>query len=101
IRLQRQVNPIKGVYAVKVRLKSGELFSGVANIGQRPTVNGVKQLLEVHIFDFNQQIYGENIEVEFCRKIRDEIKFLSVDVLKEQIGKDVQTARNYFSTVSG
>lgn len=100
IRLQRQVNPIKGVYAVKVRLKSGELFSGVANIGQRPTVNGVKQLLEVHIFDFNQQIYGENIEVEFCRKIRDEIKFLSVDALKEQIGKDVQTASNYFSTVS-
>ena len=52
IRLHRQVNPIKGVYAVKVRLKLGEIFNGVANMGRRPTINGLMQLLEVHLFDF-------------------------------------------------
>ena len=52
VRLHRQVNPVKGVYAVKVRLKSGEIFNGVANMGKRPTINGTIQLLEVHLFDF-------------------------------------------------
>lgn len=96
IRLHRQVNPIKGVYAVKVRCKCGEIFNGVANIGQRPTVNGVKQLLEVHLFDFNRNLYGQTIEVEFCKKIRHEMKFPSIDDLKAQIQKDVQVAKNYF-----
>ena len=70
--------PCKGVYAVKVRLKSGEIFNGVANMGKRPTINGTIQLLEVHLFDFSQNIYGQMIEVEFCHKIRDEIKFPSL-----------------------
>lgn len=96
IRLQRQVNPVKGVYAVKVRLKNGEIFQGVANIGQRPTVQGVKQLLEVHLFDFQRNIYGQNVAVEFSHKIRDEVKFPSLEALTEQIGKDVQTAKAYF-----
>ena len=96
IRLQRQVNPVKGVYAVKVRLKNGEIFQGVANIGQRPTVQGVKQLLEVHLFDFQRNIYGQNVAVEFGHKIRDEVKFPSLEALTEQIGKDVQTAKAYF-----
>lgn len=96
IRLHRQVNPIKGVYAVKVRCKCGEIFTGVANIGQRPTVNGVKQLLEVHLFDFNQNLYGQTIEVEFCKKIRNEMKFSSLDNLKAQIQQDAQVARKYF-----
>lgn len=97
IRLHRQVNPIKGVYAVKVRLKSGEIFNGVANIGKRPTINGVIQLLEVHIFDFAKIIYGEPVEVEFCHKIREEIKFPSFDDLKAQIKRDVETAKAFFS----
>ena len=97
IRLHRQVNPVKGVYAVKVRLKNGEIFTGVANIGQRPTVNGVKQLLEVHLFDFNRNLYGQAIEVEFCQKIRNEIKFPSVEALTAQIQQDAQVARNYFN----
>lgn len=96
VRLQRQVNPIKGVFAVKVRLKNGEFFMGVANIGQRPTVNGVKQLLEVYLFDFNQDLYGQNIEVEFCHKIRDEMKFPSITELKQQIESDVQSAKDFF-----
>lgn len=93
IRLQRQVSPIKGVYAVKVRLESGKFFNGVANIGTRPTVNGATQLLEVHLFDFNQNIYGQWLEVEFCAKLRNEMKFSSVDELTAQIKNDVIAAK--------
>ena len=60
VRLHRQVNPVKGVYAVKVRLKSGEIFNGVANMGKRPTINGTIQLLEVHLFDFSQNYLWTN-----------------------------------------
>ncbi|QPB42021.1 bifunctional riboflavin kinase/FAD synthetase [Rodentibacter haemolyticus] len=97
IRLHRQVNPVKGVYAVKVWLKSGEFFNGVANIGKRPTINGTIQLLEVYLFDFSRDIYGEHIEVEFCHKIRNEIKFPSFDDLKAQIECDVEIAKAFFS----
>ena len=96
IRLQRQVNPIKGIYAVKVRLISGEFFRGVANIGRRPTVNGVKQILEVYIFDFERQIYGQNIQVEFCHKLREEVKFPSIEALKVQISRDIDNAKAFF-----
>lgn len=98
IRLHRQVNPIRGVYAVKVRCKCGEFFTGVANIGQRPTVNGVKQLLEVHLFDFNDNLYGQTIAVEFCKKIRNEMKFPSIEALKQQIQQDAQVAQAYFNS---
>ena len=98
IRLHRQVNPVKGVYAVKVRLKSGAFFNGVANIGTRPTINGVNQLLEAHLFDFQGDIYGQWLEVELCHKIRNEMKFASFDDLKDQIAKDVETAKNIFKT---
>ena len=98
IRLHRQVNPVKGVYAVRVRLKSGAFFNGVANIGTRPTINGVNQLLEAHLFDFQGDIYGQWLEVELCHKIRNEMKFASFDDLKDQIAKDVETAKNIFKT---
>ena len=97
VRLHRQVNPVKGVYAVKVRLKSGEIFDGVANMGKRPTINGTIQLLEVHLFDFSENIYGQMVEVEFCHKIRDEIKFPSFEALKAQIEQDVKTAKAFFA----
>ncbi|MDU7945308.1 MAG: bifunctional riboflavin kinase/FAD synthetase, partial [Haemophilus parainfluenzae] len=97
VRLHRQVNPVKGVYVVKVRLKSGEIFNGVANMGKRPTINGTIQLLEVHLFDFSQNIYGQMVEVEFCHKIRDEIKFPSFEALKAQIEQDVKTAKAFFA----
>ena len=97
VRLHRQVNPVKGVYAVKVRLKSGEIFNGVANMGKRPTINGTIQLLEVHLFDFSQNIYGQMVEVEFSHKIRDEIKFPSFEALKAQIEQDVKTAKAFFA----
>lgn len=98
IRLHRQVNPAKGVYAVKVRLKSGAFFNGVANIGTRPTINGVNQLLEAHLFDFQGDLYGEWLDVELCHKIRNEMKFPSFDDLKAQIAQDVETAKNVFKT---
>ena len=53
-------------------------------MGKRPTINGTIQLLEVHLFDFSQNIYGQMVEVEFCQKIRDEIKFPSFEALKVQ-----------------
>lgn len=95
IMLNRLVTPIQGVYAVQVETKSGK-FNGVANVGNRPTINGSKPLLEVHIFDFNQAIYGEAIEVSFLHKIRNEIKFPSFEELKAQIKKDYEQAVKFF-----
>ncbi|TDQ59638.1 FMN adenylyltransferase /riboflavin kinase [Mesocricetibacter intestinalis] len=97
ILLHRQVNPVHGVYAVKVRLKNRKFFYGVANIGRRPTINGVKQLLEVHLFDFNQDIYGQPLEVILCRHLRAEMKFPSFEHLKQQIARDVGSAYAFFS----
>ena len=90
--LKRKVTPLSGVYAVKVEGKMG-----VANIGTRPTVDGTRTLLEVHLFDFNQDIYGQLIEVEFCHKIRDEQRFASLDELKVQIAQDVVDAKQFFN----
>ncbi|OOF71007.1 bifunctional riboflavin kinase/FAD synthetase [Rodentibacter caecimuris] len=96
IRLHRQVNPVKGVYAVKVRLISDNIFNGVANIGKRPTINGSLQLLETHLFDFQDDLYGQFVEIEFCHKIRNEHKFNSLDELQRQIQKDIEIAKEYF-----
>jgi len=74
----------------------GEPVAGVANVGTRPTVDGTRTLLEVHLFDFDRDIYGEYINVNFLRKLRDEKRFDSFDALKEQIGQDVTEARRYF-----
>ena len=88
--------PIKGVYAVKALVK-GETFNGIANMGVRPTVGGTSPVLEIHIFDFNEEIYGCRIEVEFYQKIRNEKKFDNLDKLKEQINLDIAETRKYFS----
>ncbi|MBU2879703.1 MULTISPECIES: bifunctional riboflavin kinase/FAD synthetase [Alteromonadaceae] len=90
--LKRCQTPIQGVFAVKVRL-DGAYLNGVANVGIRPTVNGQRSQLEVHMFDFNKQIYGQLIQVEFIKKLRDEIKFESFELLKKQIEFDAQIAR--------
>jgi riboflavin kinase/FMN adenylyltransferase len=84
--------PIKGVFSVKISQDMSE-FKGIANIGIRPTVGGTSPVLEVNIFDFKKEIYGKRIKVEFFRKIRDEQKFDSLDDLKKQIAKDVNTAK--------
>ena len=97
IMLNRLVTPIQGVFAVEVETPNG-LFQGIANVGNRPTINGTKPLLEVHLFDFAHQIYGKAIEVRFLKKIRSEIKFESFELLKQQIEKDVLAVKNYFAS---
>ena len=90
--IPKQKLPISGVYAVTCAL-DGNLLSGIANMGTRPTVGGTKPVLEVHIFDFNKNIYGKRIEVEFKHKIRDEKKFKDLNLLKSQIQKDISAAK--------
>jgi len=86
-----------GVYAVKVCLQNGEQTLGVANIGVKPTVGDFLPSLEVYLLDFNANIYGEHLSVTFCVKLRDEQRFENIEALKEQINKDINDARCYFS----
>jgi riboflavin kinase / FMN adenylyltransferase len=96
IHLHRKVTPITGVYAVEVFGLSREPVAGVANIGTRPTVGGTRSLLEVHLFDFSETIYGAYLRVNFAHKIRDERRFGSFEELKQRIGQDVVEARAFF-----
>ena len=86
--------PLKGVYCVYASIE-GKQHKGIANFGERPTVDGTKLLLETHIFDFNEDIYGKELTVEFLTFIRTEQKFENFEKLKEQIKKDIKTARTY------
>jgi len=95
ISIHRKLSPILGVYSVLVKLKS-QTYTGVCNVGKRPTLGGKKTLLEVFIFDFNEEIYGEYATVIFKQKCREEKKFESFDELKKQIKKDVEKSRLYF-----
>ena len=96
IALHRDVTPVRGVYSVRVHGLAPHGLPGVANVGTRPTVDGVRSLLEVHLFDFNQDIYKRHVTVEFCEKLRDEKRFDSLELLKEQIWLDAAQAREYF-----
>lgn len=101
IHLHRQVNPVQGVYAVEILTKQGERYQGVANVGNRPTIDGkTRPLLEVHIFDFQQNLYGQALEVVFRHKIRNEIRFANFEQLKQQIAQDVESAKGFFSSIS-
>ncbi|MCF7355227.1 bifunctional riboflavin kinase/FAD synthetase [Vibrio sp. CK2-1] len=94
IPLKRNVSPVSGVYVVKVvGADDNAVIGGVANVGNRPTVNGVRQQLEVHLFDFKNNLYGKQLEVVLLHKIRDEQKFDSFELLKQQIELDAQVAR--------
>ena len=87
--------PISGVYIVKALLDK-KVLNGIANMGIRPTIGGELPVLEVHLLDFSQSIYGQTLTVEFLKKVRDEKKFENTTALKEQIFKDITTAKNYF-----
>jgi len=95
IYLHRQETPLKGVFAVKMEGLGETAITGIANIGSRPTVDGTRTLLEVHLFDFDRDIYGAYVNVTFLKKIRDEKRFESFDDLKEQIQRDVQVAKQF------
>lgn len=92
--LRRISLPLHGVFVVEVRYASQTVY-GVANIGKRPTIDGIKNVLEVHLFDFDRSIYGELLQVFFLHKIRDEVKFTTVDALIEQIYRDIAEAREF------
>ncbi len=93
IPLKRCVSPVSGVYVVQAHGLRGKPLSGVANIGQRPTVNGVRQQLEVHLFDFNENLYGKQLEVSLLKKLRDEKRFDSLEALQKQIESDAEAAK--------
>ena len=83
-----------GVYAVKVKKKkSSKYIRGIANLGYRPTFNGKKILLEVHLFNFSENLYNKYLKVEFLKFIRAEKKFKNVDQLRKQIKVDLETAK--------
>jgi len=91
--LRRLSTPLSGVYAVRVHGLAEAPLAGVANLGTRPTVKGNHKLLEVHLFDFDEEIYGRHVSVEFAHKLREEKKFDSLDGLKAQIIQDGNAAR--------
>jgi riboflavin kinase / FMN adenylyltransferase len=92
----RLILPFSGVYAVKVYGLGSVPLVGMANLGTRPTVDGKKTLLEVHIFQFDQTIYGQALEIEFCHKIREEQRFESLADLTAQIQADHLAVESYF-----
>lgn len=92
IHIKHERPALTGVYAVKL-----DGLESVANLGVRPTIAGVPKLsLEVHVLDFNENLYGRHVHVEFLHKIRDEMKFNGLDALKAQIAQDTIAARQYF-----
>lgn len=101
VKLNRKTLPLHGVYACDVRVNNEDLaerfLKGAANIGYRPTVSdSSKAVLEVHLLDFDSDLYGEKITVIFRHKIRDEQKFASLEALQARIAIDVQTVREFF-----
>jgi riboflavin kinase/FMN adenylyltransferase len=96
IYVHRALSPVNGIYAVMVKGLGDKLLPGAAYVGTRPTVDGVRTLLEVNLLDFNQDIYGAYVDVIFCQKIRDDARFATLDEMKAQIALDVKNTRAYF-----
>jgi riboflavin kinase/FMN adenylyltransferase len=93
VNLNRRASPVAGIFAVRVDGLGDRRLDGVASVGSRPTVDGIDVILEVHIFDFDRDIYGEYIKVEFIEKLRDEVRFPDLDSLTEQMHRDAAQAR--------
>jgi riboflavin kinase/FMN adenylyltransferase len=99
LRLLRRRSAVWGVLAVRIHGIAAAPLDGVASLGTRPTVNGVEPLLEAHVFDFTGDLYGRSIEVEFVAKLRDEVKFDSLDAMMVQMRADAVLARKLLSKV--
>jgi len=95
IQLRGRISPVQGIFAVRVGLdENGCLWPGVASLGLRPTVNALGEpLLEVHLFDFDGDLYGRRLRVEFVAKLRDEVKFDGLEPMREQMTMDARMAR--------
>lgn len=89
--------PPDGVWVVRAILADGRKVCGVANLGVRPTVQGESRSLEVHLFDFSSDLYGQQCEVEFEKMLRPEMKFPSLDALRIQIHEDTVAAKKFFT----
>ena len=100
IYLHRRATPVYGVYAVLMSGPGLKPWPGIANVGRRPTVDGVREQLEVHLLDFQGDLYGKHVKVDFLRYLRPERRFASLDALRQQIHKDEQEARAWL-TVRG
>lgn len=94
LRLQRRVIPLHGVFAVRVMGKDIGMRPAVANLGTRPVVNGIEPLLEVYLFDFAGDLYGQQLHVHFVARLRDERWFPNLDELVQQMKIDAAEARN-------
>ncbi|MCP5151996.1 MAG: bifunctional riboflavin kinase/FAD synthetase [Chromatiales bacterium] len=93
VALARVATPISGVFAVRLHERDGTARPGVANVGVRPTVDGTVPLLEVHLFDYEGDLYGREVRVEFIRRLREERKFDGIDALRAQLARDATAAR--------
>lgn len=90
-----RVYPPNGVYATKVKIYS-KTYLGMTNIGFNPTVNGACKMIETHILGLNENLYGQDVEVDFYHFVRPEKKFESIDALKEQISSDKERIQHFF-----
>ena len=90
--------PKKGVYIINAILKN-RLIYGMMNIGKKPTVKGKKKTIEAHFFDLDQDVYGEKLQVNLLKRIRNEEKFDSIQDLQHQLVKDKQAALEYIKSI--
>lgn len=99
VRMKHNRPPLTGIFAVEFRRGDGAPVQGVASLGVRPTVKaqGAAPVLEVYLFDFKEEIYGESVSVDFLHKFRDEAKYVDLETLKQQIARDVADARDFFA----
>ncbi|MFO1428164.1 MAG: riboflavin kinase [Steroidobacteraceae bacterium] len=93
MRIERRRSPLGGIFAVRAHRIAAQPLAAVASLGTRPTVAGTATLLETHVFDFDGDLYGREIEIEFVDKIRDELRFDGLDALVAQMHRDAAAAR--------
>ena len=96
--LERRRSPVAGIFAVRVRGAGNGERNGVASLGTRPTIGGTEALLEAHVFDFEGDLYGREIEVEFVARLRDEERFASLEALSRQMELDAAEARRILNS---
>ena len=93
MRLESSPSPVRGIFAIRARWGESGWRDGVANLGTRPAVGGEGFLIEAHLFDFEGSLYGRRLELEFVKKLRDEIHFADIDDLVVQMREDERQAR--------
>jgi len=99
--LPRRKMPVTGIFAARLSGRDGIMRQGVASLGTRPAVKEQgMQLLETHLFDFSDDLYGQRVQVELLHKFRDETSFKDIDALRNQIERDAQNARDYFARLA-